>query len=102
MLQSTRVTVFTVSELLKITHNTDKRGHTHRHTLELRLRNKFEFLVEFIKYKGDILMISEKKIDESFSLDQYTINGFNTPFRLNAIVMVEVLCFLCRKIYQLN
>ena len=76
--------------------------HTHRHKLELRLRNKFEFLVEFIRNKGDILMISETKIDESFPLGQFTINGFNAPFRLNAIVMVEVLCFLCGKIYQLN
>ena len=32
MLQSTRVIVFTVSELLKITHNTDKHGHTHTQT----------------------------------------------------------------------
>ena len=28
-------------------------------------------------------MISETKIYESFPLDQFKINGFNTPFRLN-------------------
>ena len=44
------------------------------------LRNKFEFLVEFVKGKVDILMISEANINESFPLGQFKINGFNTPF----------------------
>ena len=47
------------------------------------LRNKFEFLVEFIRGKVDILMISETKIDESFPLGQLKVNGFNAPFRLD-------------------
>ena len=46
------------------------------------LRNKFEFLVEFIRGKVDILMISETKIDESFPLGQFKINGSNALFRL--------------------
>ena len=47
------------------------------------LGNKFEFLVEFITGKVDILMISETKIDESFPLGKFKINGFNAPFRLD-------------------
>ena len=47
------------------------------------LRNKFEFLVEFIRGKVDILTISEAKIDESFHLGQLKKNGFNAPFRLD-------------------
>ena len=47
------------------------------------LRNKFEFLVEIIRGKVDILMISETKIDESFPLGQFKINDFNAPFRLD-------------------
>ena len=47
------------------------------------LRNKFEFLVEFIRGKVDILTISETKIDESFHLGQLKKNGFNAPFRLD-------------------
>ena len=35
------------------------------------LRNKFEFLVEFIKDKIDVLMISETRTDESFHLCQF-------------------------------
>ena len=46
------------------------------------LRNKFEFLFELIRDKIDILMISETKIDESFPLGQFGVNGFNAPFRL--------------------
>ena len=40
------------------------------------LRNKFEFLVEFIRGKVDILMISETKIDESFPLGQFKVLRF--------------------------
>ena len=40
-------------------------------------------LVKFIRGKVDILMISETKIDESFPLGQFKVNGFNAPFRLN-------------------
>ena len=47
------------------------------------LRNKFEFLVEFIRGKVDILMISETTVDESFPLGQFKVNGFNAPFRLD-------------------
>ena len=47
------------------------------------LRNKMEFLVEFIRGKVGILMVSEIKIDESFPLDQFKIDGFNAPFRLD-------------------
>ena len=39
------------------------------------LRNKFEFLVEFIRGKVDIIMISETKIDESFPLGKFKIKS---------------------------
>ena len=47
------------------------------------LRNKFEFLVKFVKSKVDILMISETKVDGSFPLGQFKINGFNAPVCLD-------------------
>ena len=47
------------------------------------LRNKFEFSVEFIRGKVGILTISEKKIDKSFPLGRFKVNGFNAPFRLD-------------------
>ena len=47
------------------------------------LRNKFEFLVELVKGKFDILMISETKTGESLPLGQFEINGFNTTFHLD-------------------
>ena len=39
------------------------------------LRTKVEFLIEFIRGKVDILMISEKKTNESFPLGQFKVNG---------------------------
>ena len=47
------------------------------------LRNKFEFLISLIKDNIDILMISETKLDQSFPTNQFMINGFGAPFRLD-------------------
>ena len=47
------------------------------------LRNKFEFLISLIKCNIDILMISETKLDQSFSTNQFLINGFSAPFGLD-------------------
>ena len=47
------------------------------------LRNKFEFLVDQIKGKVDLLMISETKLNESFPQGQFKISGFSRPFRLD-------------------
>ena len=45
------------------------------------LQNKFESLVSLVKGNVDILMVSETKIDESFPLNQFLIEGYCTPFR---------------------
>ena len=45
------------------------------------IRNKFETLVSLVTSDIDILMISETKIDESFPLSQFMIDGFSMPYR---------------------
>ena len=47
------------------------------------LRNKLEFLKEQIQDNIDILMISETKIDASFPIGKFLLNGYSTPFRLD-------------------
>ena len=47
------------------------------------LRNKFEFLNEFVKGYIDILLITETKIDDPFPISRFYIEGFSTPFRLD-------------------
>ena len=47
------------------------------------LRNKFDFLVTQVKGYIDILMISETKLDESFPIGPFLIDGYSVPFRLN-------------------
>ena len=42
-----------------------------------------KFLKEQIQDNIDILMISETKIDASFSIGQFLLNGYSTPFRLD-------------------
>ena len=43
--------------------------------------NKFEILVSLVTSDIDILTISERKIDESFPLSQFMIDGFSMPYR---------------------
>ena len=47
------------------------------------LRNKFEILKETVTNKVDILLISETKLDCSFPLNQFHIDGFTNPYRLD-------------------
>ena len=47
------------------------------------LKNKLDLLSDQVKGNVDILMMSEIKIDESFSVCQFDIYGFNTPFRVD-------------------
>ena len=45
------------------------------------LQNKFEPLAKLVQGKIDILIISETKIDESFTSNQFINDGYSTPFR---------------------
>ena len=47
------------------------------------LKNKLEFLKEQIQDNIDILMISETKIDASFPIGKFLLNGYSFPFRLD-------------------
>ena len=47
------------------------------------LRNKFDFLVTQVKGSIDILMISETKLDESFPIGQFLMDGYRDPFSLD-------------------
>ena len=44
------------------------------------IRNKFDFLAHQAQGNIDILMISERKLDESFPLDQFLLDGYSVPF----------------------
>ena len=45
--------------------------------------NKFHCLSEQVKGNIDILLISETKIDNSFPVCQFIIDGFSPPYRLD-------------------
>ena len=46
------------------------------------IRNKFDMFVEQVKGNIDILMISETKIEDSFPIGQFIIDGYSSPYRL--------------------
>ena len=45
--------------------------------------NKIGLLGDMIKDKIDILLISETKIDSSFPKEQFRLNGYSDPYRLD-------------------
>ena len=47
------------------------------------LRNKFESLVQQFTGNIDILMVSETKLDNSFPLSQFLVDGYAPPFRID-------------------
>ena len=47
------------------------------------LRNKFEALKNVVTNKVDILLVSETKLDETFPTNQFFIEGYSQPFRLD-------------------
>ena len=47
------------------------------------LHNKFEPLKSIIQQNVDIIMISETKLDDSFPSNQFALEGFSSPFRLD-------------------
>ena len=47
------------------------------------IRNKFEALLQNVSGEVDLLMISGKKINESFPKSQFLMKGFSDPFRID-------------------
>ena len=47
------------------------------------IRNKFDMLSDIVKNKIDILCITETKLDDTFPLSNFLIQGFSPPYRLN-------------------
>ena len=47
------------------------------------ITNKFEAIKLLIEGNLDIIIISETKLDNSFPVEQFCIEGYNTPFRLD-------------------
>ena len=47
------------------------------------IRNKFEMIADMIIGKLDIFLISETKIDDSFTTEQFNIPSYKSPYRLD-------------------
>ena len=68
------------------------------------IRHKFDLLMNIIKNEIRIFMISETKIDNSFSISQFTMTGYSIPFRLdrpsngNGILLLVSEDILCRTV----
>ena len=63
------------------TSNPDKLVFAHLNINSIR--NKFEMLSDQIKGNIDVLLVLETKIDDSFAIGNFLIDGFSTPYRLD-------------------
>ena len=70
-------------EKLSILHkrNIDQIIVTHLNIISLR--NKSDSLLGQITGNTDILMVSESKLNESFPIGQFIIEGFGVPYRVD-------------------
>ena len=46
------------------------------------IRNKFDILALKLKGNANVIMISETKLDDTFRVDQFVLEGFSKPFRV--------------------
>ena len=77
--------------ITKIKHENPNKimiGHLNINSIRL----KFEFLKDIIGNNIDIFLISETKLNDTFPLGQFMINGYHVPFRLDRNDMAGV-CF---------
>ena len=44
------------------------------------IRNKFDFLAHQVKENSDILIKSKTKLDESFPVGQFLMDGYSVPY----------------------
>ena len=61
------------------------------------LRNKFEHLPEMVRYKVNLLMISETKLDSSFPNAQLYMKSYSKPYRLDRTSKEEVIILYVRE-----
>ena len=47
------------------------------------VRKKFELLSEQVRANVDFLIVSEIKIDDSFTIGNFLVHGFSPPYRLH-------------------
>ena len=69
--------------ILKSIHQDNPNKLVFAHININSLRNMFELFVDQVKGKIDVLMISETKIDVTFPLGNFLIDGFSKPYRLD-------------------
>ena len=72
---------FTVT--LKLNHSKYLKNLTFSHLNINSIRNKFENLKEVVSNHVNILVTAEAKIDKSFPMAQFLMEGFHKPLRLD-------------------
>ena len=60
------------------------------------LRNKFDCLDQQITGNVDVFMVSETKLDNSFPVGQFLIDGYGPPIRLDRDINGEGLMLFVR------
>ena len=61
------------------------------------IRNKFESLVKYVGNNLDILMVSERKVDNNFTESKFLAERFSTPYRLDRIAKGEGILLYIRE-----
>ena len=47
------------------------------------ISNKFDTMKQMLMHDLDIFMVTETRLDDSFPVSQFNVEGFGSPFRLD-------------------
>ena len=64
------------------------------------VRNKFDMPASYVEGNADVVMISETKLDDTFSVHQFVFEGFANPSESIATKMGVAFCSFFVKTYQ--
>ena len=64
------------------------------------IKTKLQFLASQISNNVDVLLVSGTKLDDSFPMAQFLLNGFSKPYRLDVAQMTVEFFFMLRMTYS--
>ena len=72
-----------VKSVLKCLHSNHPQQIIIGHLNINSIRNKFDIMKPMLMHDIDIFMVTETKLDDSFPVSQFNVEGFSMPFRLD-------------------
>ena len=81
--ENSAIQLGTVKSVLRCLHSNHPQQIVIGHLNINFIRNKLDVMKPMPQDDTDIFMVTERKLDYSFQVSQFNVEGFSTPFRLD-------------------